>query len=146
MRYVDTNEARNVPLTMESTDCRVLVRPLMTNENLCLLTWIRHSLFWSTFWIDWVVCSPVRIGSWNIQWNGLRWVHYTLKIRDRACSAVVHGDCYITIMLHLQRTPAYPSPWNSACYIMITVDSSSTSMIRINLIVLVQPWSTVIVT
>ena len=38
IRYVDTNEARNVPLTMESTDCRVLVRPLMTNENLCLLT------------------------------------------------------------------------------------------------------------
>ena len=30
---------------------------------------------------------------------------------------MVHGYCYITIILY--RIPAYPSPWNSACYIMI---------------------------
>ena len=34
----------------------------------------------------------------------------------RTCSTVVHGDCYLTIILYLHRTPAYPSPWNSALH------------------------------
>ena len=59
-------------LTMESTDCRVLVSPLMTMKNLCLLTLIKHSLFCSTFWIDWVVWSPVLTGNWKSN-------HKTLK-------------------------------------------------------------------
>ena len=43
---------------------------------------------------------------------------------------MVHGDCYVTLILYLHITPAYPSPRNSACYIMITVDCGSTSMIN----------------
>ncbi len=50
---------------MPSTDCSVLVSPLMTRENLCLLTLMRHILFCSTFCMDWVVCRPVRMGSWQ---------------------------------------------------------------------------------
>ena len=48
---------------------------------------------------------------------------------DRTCWAVVHGDYYITVILYLHRTPAYPNPWKSACYIMITVNRGSTSKI-----------------
>ena len=33
------------------------------------------------------------------------------------------------IIVYLHRTLAYPSPWKSACYIMITVDRGSTSII-----------------
>ena len=43
---------------------------------------------------------------------------------------MVHGDCYVTIIIYLHRTPAYPSLWNSVCYTMITVDHGSTSTIR----------------
>ena len=32
---------------------------------------------------------------------------------DSACWAAVHGDCYVTIILHLHGTPAFPSLWNS---------------------------------
>ena len=46
---------------------------------------------------------------------------------DRTCGAVVHSDCYVIIIVFLHTTPAYPSLWNSACYIMITVDRGSTS-------------------
>ena len=39
---------------------------------------------------------------------------------DHTCWVVVHGDCYVTVILYLHTTPAYPSPWYSTCYIMIT--------------------------
>ena len=39
---------------------------------------------------------------------------------DHTCWVVVHGDCYVTVILYLHTTPAYLSPWNSTCYIMIT--------------------------
>ena len=42
---------------------------------------------------------------------------------------MVHGDCYVTIIIYLHRSPAYPSLWNSVCYIMITVNCGSTSTI-----------------
>ena len=48
----------------------------------------------------------------------------TLAI-NRTCWEVVHGDCYVTIIVFLHTTPAYPNP----CYVMITVDRGSTSMI-----------------
>ena len=51
------------------------------------------------------------------------------KDLDRTCWRMVHGDCYVTFILYLHRTLAHPSPWNSACYIMITVDRGSTSTI-----------------
>ena len=44
---------------------------------------------------------------------------------DHTCCAVVHGDCYVTIIVFLHTTPAYPNP----CYVMIAVDRGSTSMI-----------------
>ena len=37
--------------------------------------------------------------------------------------------CYATIIVYLHTTPAYPSPWSGACYVMITVDRGSTSRI-----------------
>ena len=40
-----------------------------------------------------------------------------------------NGDCYITIIVYLHTTPAYPSLWNSTCYVMITVDRGLTSTI-----------------
>ena len=51
---------------------------------------------------------------------------------DRTCWAVVHSDCYVITIVFLHTTPAYPNPWNSACYIMITVDRGSTSTIHVN--------------
>ena len=45
----------------------------------------------------------------------------TCTDNDRTCEAVIHGDCYVTIILYLHRTPAYPS----ACYIMIIVDCAT---------------------
>ena len=44
---------------------------------------------------------------------------------------MVHGDCYVTIIVYLHRTQAFPSTWTSACYVMITVDRGSTSTINI---------------
>ena len=35
------------------------------------------------------------------------------------------------ILVYLHATPVYPSPGNSVCYVMITVDRGSTSRIRI---------------
>ena len=55
----------------------------------------------------------------------------TVRIYDHTCWRMVHGDCYITFILYLHRTLVYPSPWNSACYVMITVDRGSTSTILV---------------
>ena len=49
--------------------------------------------------------------------------------------SMVHGDCYVTIILYLHRTPAYPSlcqALDSAYYAIITVDCGSTRMILLN--------------
>ena len=53
-----------------------------------------------------------------------------MGVYDHTSQGVVHGDCYVTITVYLHKTPVYPSPWNNACYIMITLDSSSTSTIQ----------------
>ena len=66
---------------------------------------------------------PLRSANEDIP---LEYLQQTLKFEniwssiDRACWRMVHGDCYVTIIVYLHRTPAYPSPWNSACYIMTT--------------------------
>ena len=39
-------------------------------------------------------------------------------------------DGYIIITVYLHKTPVTPSPWNIACYMMITVDHRSPSMIN----------------
>ena len=38
-------------------------------------------------------------------------------------------DGYIIITVYLHKTPVTSSPWNIACYVMITVDRPSPSMI-----------------
>ena len=45
-------------------------------------------------------------------------------------------------LVYLHTIPAYPSPWNSACYVMITVDHGSTSTILFSLkcIILGKIW------
>lgn len=52
-------------LTVCRTLCKVFVSPLMTRENLCLLTFTKHSLFCLTFCMDCVVWRPVLMGSWT---------------------------------------------------------------------------------
>ena len=37
------------------------------------------------------------------------WFHVLVHM-DCTCWRMVHGDCYVTIILFLHRTPAYPSP------------------------------------
>ena len=54
------------------------------------------------------------------------WIKNT-SIVDRTCWTMVHGDCYVTIIVFLHTTPVYPNPG----YVMITVDRGSTSMILI---------------
>ena len=47
----------------------------------------------------------------------------------RTWRAVVHGDCYVTIIVYLHKTPVYPNPSNKTCYVMIAMDRSSLSTI-----------------
>ena len=43
------------------------------------------------------------------------------------------GDCYVTVIVYLHETLVCPSPWNSACYVMITMDRGSPSMISVDI-------------
>lgn len=45
----------------------MLVRPLMTRENLYLEMLMRHSLLCSVLTLVWVVCCPALIGSWTVK-------------------------------------------------------------------------------
>lgn len=53
------------PLTMLLTFLRMLVRPLMTRENLYLEMLIRHSLLCSVLTLVWVFWWPTLMGSWR---------------------------------------------------------------------------------
>ena len=45
--------------------------------------------------------------------------------------SLVHGDCYVKIAVYLHKTPAYPILCNNACYVMITMDRGSPSLIYV---------------
>ena len=49
----------------------------------------------------------------------------------RTWQAVNHGDCCVTITVYLHKTPTYPSPWNNACHIMVTVARGLPSMVEL---------------
>ena len=38
---------------------------------------------------------------------------------------MVHGNCYAIIIVYLHKIPLCPIPWNTVCYIMITVSGGS---------------------
>ena len=74
-------------------------------------------------------CQTVPVNSINVHLRIQCYIKKYYENYDRICCAVVHRDCSVTITVYLHRTPAYPSPWKRACYIMITVDCGSTSII-----------------
>ena len=60
-------------LTMLLTFFKILVRPLITRENLYLEMFMRHSLLCSVLTLVWVFCWPAFIGSYK-----RRYKHYKL--------------------------------------------------------------------
>ena len=54
-------------------------------------------------------CDPQRLWYYDIT-KKLRFRFVFLAKEDRTCWAVVHGDCYVTIIVFLHTTPAHPNP------------------------------------